>query len=43
VIGGEEDKAAKDYLFSSLTGAVVYGHGKVSRNTATAELMIDRD
>jgi hypothetical protein len=26
--GGGGDKAARDYFFSSLTGAVVYGHGQ---------------
>ena len=26
--GDKDDKAARDYFFSSLTGAVVYGHGR---------------
>lgn len=29
-LNSNNDNAAKDYFFSSLTGAVVYGHGNVS-------------
>ncbi len=34
--GGNDDKAARDYFFSSLTGAVVYGHGQVAMRAICA-------